>query len=802
MNTKYSFWQLLDEFEIEIPQMQRDYAQGRLDERTSQVRKNFLDTLYTAVDVTSKSIDLDFIYGSSHENPNGHGKTLHLLDGQQRITTLFLLHCYVARATGNLDKDVIQKLKQFSYATRISSRDFCSALVEEDFEIPVYKDAPGSSEEPIELDQFIQDQSWFSFNWKYDPTIKSMLVVLAEIHRKFFHKLREDFWSKLTDIKKRAITFQFLDIKEYGLTGELYIRMNARGRPLTDFENFKAWLQGYVGDRTKFFDLDGQEINWKAKFDKEWSDLFWRNRQKGDEIIDDDLLRFFTGMGLFRIAENQPLQESELEHWVSEFHNNRYIPKSIYEKTKCFDDESISTIFKVLDFFLQVPVEDNREFHEHIFKLASKPNPTYPERVEFYAAIVLIKNGATGVSNLRHHPWIRFTGNLVKNTSVGVSEFATAIQSLQDLAGKVFKNGEKGKLVYQELRQLSVDDIQFFSRFQRDEEIRKASLILDDHAWEEVIIELEEHKYFNGQIGFLLDFSETNGTQCIEKFKKYGAIASTLFSPDPNGFLDHDEFLLQRALLVKGDYLVRIGSVNYSFCEASDNTLQQREVNWRKVFRDPNQHLNKKGFLKELFDELLEVDNLEKGLRDIILHPPADIDEWRTLLISSPEFIRYCEQRQIQYYGYDWIYLLSGLRKSANWKELRTYYLYNTIFKEGSGISSSLPFRGCKYKTGSGWEYRPYAYLYGFEVTGVYYSLCIHFREGDNGRIEFYFRFVDTEEENVQIPSNLEHYLSEKCGFSWNEDKKLVKQAKSFESIEQELELVLKTLRVFPGIST
>ena len=58
----YSFWKLLNQKEIEIPIIQRDYAQGRIDEK--EIRSEFLDALCNAI-IKNKNINLDFIYGSS-----------------------------------------------------------------------------------------------------------------------------------------------------------------------------------------------------------------------------------------------------------------------------------------------------------------------------------------------------------------------------------------------------------------------------------------------------------------------------------------------------------------------------------------------------------------------------------------------------------------------------------------------------------------------------------------------------------------------------------------------------------------
>ena len=75
---------------IAIPIIQRDYAQGRIDGEVNRIRARFLDSLHQAI--ISDPITLDFVYGDI--NSNG---VMTPLDGQQRLTALFLLHWYAAK---------------------------------------------------------------------------------------------------------------------------------------------------------------------------------------------------------------------------------------------------------------------------------------------------------------------------------------------------------------------------------------------------------------------------------------------------------------------------------------------------------------------------------------------------------------------------------------------------------------------------------------------------------------------------------------------------------------------------------
>ena len=103
---------------IVIPLIQRDYAQGRIDKDINRVRSRFLQALYRAV--TGEPITLDFVYGDIDEEG-----TMTPLDGQQRLTTLFLLHWYAAKKE-KISDDKYAFLSRFSYETRYSARYFCA----------------------------------------------------------------------------------------------------------------------------------------------------------------------------------------------------------------------------------------------------------------------------------------------------------------------------------------------------------------------------------------------------------------------------------------------------------------------------------------------------------------------------------------------------------------------------------------------------------------------------------------------------------------------------------------------------
>jgi hypothetical protein len=278
------FWEFLQNHKIEIPIIQRDYAQGRIGKE--KLREKFLTDLKNALDGkfanNEKVLKLDFVYGSVE---NG---CLNPLDGQQRLTTLWLLHWYIAFKAGKLSENK-DTFKKFSYETRTSSREFCKKL--SDFEL--------TSEKPITVQ--IQNKTWFLSVWKQDPTIQAMLNMLGGTPIKDNEKneildgIEEVFvdcdfstyisyWKKLT-YTECPIIFYYLDLEGLALSDDLYIKMNARGKPLTSFENFKADLVGHI-EENKW--NNGKELidTVAHKLDTDWTNLFWKNRSEEHKIDD------------------------------------------------------------------------------------------------------------------------------------------------------------------------------------------------------------------------------------------------------------------------------------------------------------------------------------------------------------------------------------------------------------------------------------------------------------------------------------------------------------------------------------
>ena len=277
-----SFWKVLSDEKIQIPLSQRDYAQGRADKEA--LRTKFVTRLLDALRrPETESVKLDFVFGVK----DGF-LAFQPLDGQQRLTTLWLLHWYVAQRAG-VAMDVRKVLSRFSYETRDSSTSFCQAL------------ALSDGWNGVHVEHFIKSQRWYFDRYELDPSVRGFVRTLVTIEQSVSND--EDFvllWSRLTAAAGCPIQFFVRDDMPANVADDLYIKMNSRGKGLTEFENFKADLMGtelpgFAQDR--LFTMEEA-----ALVDNAWTDLFWAHQEDGE--IDDIYFQFFKRYLLaWRIAE-------------------------------------------------------------------------------------------------------------------------------------------------------------------------------------------------------------------------------------------------------------------------------------------------------------------------------------------------------------------------------------------------------------------------------------------------------------------------------------------------------------------
>ena len=292
MSSKHTLMSLCQEYDkIEIPIIQRDYAQGR--KKEGKVRGRFVEFLIQAF-VTQTPVELDFVYGNVRKED---GKSAFIpVDGQQRLTTLWLLHWFLAVKEGRLG-EIVSWMQKFSYETRPSSHSFCERLLSESF----------PSEELKDIKEYIINQKWFDNEWLNDGTVSGMLQMLHDFGQQ---EVLLNGTATLNALTGGLLSFYLVPLELFGLSDELYIRMNARGKVLTDFENFKSEFYKILKDYPHL-----EEV--KNKMETNWVENLWPYKKKGTYVIDQcfmNYLKFLTRCLYFKQAK--PRAESYADDFL------------------------------------------------------------------------------------------------------------------------------------------------------------------------------------------------------------------------------------------------------------------------------------------------------------------------------------------------------------------------------------------------------------------------------------------------------------------------------------------------------
>jgi len=724
----YTFWELLNLYRVEIPIIQRDYAQGRNNGKTKVLRKTFVKELKTSLE-EGNAMHLNFVYGKLNgianeikqkanksalldmveairmysinlelnidvictENnlqvKNGVSlKTISFvpLDGQQRLTTLFLLHWYILTRIINTEgkKQLTEdkkRLNNFSYLIRPSSKNFCEAFVNENLSLT--KDTYRISEE-------IKDAIWFHLHWKKDPTVTGMLNMLDEIHNQF--REVEDlgaYWSALTE--NRKVNFDFLNLDDYNLTDNLYVKMNARGLTLTPFENFKSWLIEYVEDKEDDFKIDVK--NWKRNFDKDWADLFWDNKDDGNYLIDEEYMRFIRNMAqIFYVRDNEikdlktatnPEEKAKRENVIllattkykeGEFKDEYiYIPNDLLIELNIFSDRNLNEMFEIMSLLAKPSncriynskalKEINLTSEKSFFKAFITGQMSYSDKAMFYAlaSFLIINKDFTESSEDKLISWMRIMRNLILNSTIDDrANFSRAIKGIDLLA-------EKCNEIIDHVAGYSSDNFYGFSEYQSKEEIEKAKVIKSDFEFEKLFLKYENHKLFRGSISFVLKTSkEETG---IKMLNDYLPVIYELFKDDGSNY----EYLLIRAILTNCSINEDVKFLN--------NANSWREILKKEVIQD--------GLIKtiELIDHLPDIDATKKHVENILITLTSTYEDksilWRYYLIknsvllnTNASYSKYIKKSDDNFYLFN--------NENANWNNNDNQFLLSNLRNE------------------------------------------------------------------------------------------------------------------------
>ena len=491
---EYTFSKLLEQYDkILVPMIQRDYAQGRTDKKASDVRNNLLNDIFSG-----NEVHFDLVFGSKEERIID-GKEMNCfipVDGQQRLTTLFLLYLYGQKAGKTNTK---LDLSKFSYDTRRAASDFCKSITSEEWDVPNDKN----------VSDVIKDSSWFMNYWEKDPTVGGMLNMLDAIHG----KCKEiTVYPNLDNV-----TFFLFDLESNGLNENLYLKMNSRGKPLTAFENLKAKIEKVLPDNIEVEEKcfpksdtaskENFKERWKYFMDRDWTEAFWNSEtpEKYDESITKFIVRFLSGYWTAYGEDKEKNTADELKSFNSNENYNDFVPFEPIKAVLELDDA-----FPSLAYALTIVPQITPYWSNDTIKVSDKSEYKFLAVIFTYVLFDGDKDA------------MRFSWNMAENYIAGYETFITYCKQVKEIREKI--NFGINKAFYKTL----LDNKFPNPSGQLKEEIAKSKQILSENgglrkytgsckkedgsmyqAWEEIIIDAEKYAFFKGAIRFL--FCDADG---------------------------------------------------------------------------------------------------------------------------------------------------------------------------------------------------------------------------------------------------------------------------------------------------
>lgn len=533
-NKPISLAQLLKETKVVVPNIQRGYAQGRPNK--SYVRTGILGSFKEALDREDDiPLVLDFVYGSRID------KHFEPLDGQQRLTTLWLLHWYLAFTTSQNEKDTCF-LNKFCYQTRNTSSEFCSNLCcmrsGKDF-IDLNKSSDKN------LADYIKDQVWYKAEYDTDPTIIGMLNTLGGNGKNHNDNICDIFGIEESDLKTywnrlvcdNRICFYKQELTDNGLelTDDLYIKMNARGKQLTPFENFKADLLGLKDDAGKKL-LTEEDA---SKLDNDWLDMFWDANPDSKSNNTNTLTRsqrtdraYFKFINMYLLnklmadsTSNSDVLNSPLFKALYNDNGDSYSSISIYEDVLKKHWTKLRNFFDNYKLFLETPAGKKISFKapENYNSQNASFTFTYAEnedeegkknlrrRIMAYGVCRYFEkqqdySNESWENNLKD--WMHFLWNIVDCQALAKDTQATMINVIR----KLKEYGENSLNIvgylsdeYDKTKNTTENEEELTAHQQFKEEQFKAYLAkTNQKMYHEMFIDAESLPYTRGSIGFLL----------------------------------------------------------------------------------------------------------------------------------------------------------------------------------------------------------------------------------------------------------------------------------------------------------
>lgn len=700
----YSFKRILEEYLIYVPSFQRNYIQGS--DEFKDKRDRLLDDIFESLK-SRKVIDLGFVYGRSEESYKG--RLFYPYDGQQRLTTLYFLYLMLYfRNIRNGEKESIKGLKgKLSYQTRQSTDRFINSFIDwicdsMEYEYDSFWNPNNKSS------AFIKIQDWFfDYDWEYDVSIKNILSLIDTLKIRILKLEKEIAINEIINLiddkeDDNPFKFIFIHIDDFIQNDELYIKINARGKALSHFENLKSDINNFWRNE-----------DYKSKLDGAWTEYVWKESSKDsdsgtiEERFDSNFYNSFKNIFYLNYLSNieKPLNPAFINEIKNEWDN-------VFNKGKINKDWENKASCDVISYFFDAVSHPNYLFEKQAdgySNLLFKENPGYVECLKIYVYYYLIsniyksRNCVTDLEIVLFDEIITLFKRLIDNQDKYLDSIDSLIKAI--ISSKyLIDNSIKWNGILNFLQSNEVDISKLLlglRKEQVEEEILKARLIYKDKRF----IDLFEKGYNKlrnkGQLGFIFYLITNNNklrdirTEDIsyESFEKtLNQIISIQsftgdFISDKGVIFNLNYELLLRAILAK--------TKDHFFWEKSNNLMSFPLLN---DDRDMSLHtflncyssnnLKEAQYKLNLLDGLREVlnlfdpnkDNIEEVLKGIIEdYKKTGSEAWYKFFVIYDGVFEQCRNGNIYFYSDKYVLLLDKKFRSGQWYEYYTFALKKAL---------------------------------------------------------------------------------------------------------------------------
>lgn len=490
-NETYSLRKLSNIF---IPDFQRAYAQGRNTPQSREIIENFITDVRNALLCSASPLSLDFIYGRKN---NGFFEPY---DGQQRLTTLFLVHLYILRKTDcALNKNQAWKGFKLSYRTSIEAGRFVEAISDNNNQI-FFKQNDTWKLCHLESQLYVDSQML------EDDTVKNMLRTLSVIDEKLGDIKAEEAVKALDNI-----TFSLYENLPDDNPEVFYLKTNTRGLPLTPFENFRSKYESYLKGNNK--DTASLSVT-RDRMNKYFN---WFDSPKDRKLPDEKLMNLFVSY-FSSLYSLYGLQEDDSERSME------FVPFQYFATV--FENQTVETVMMPLLNLLDFLTEDE----ERINKLTNEEgNHWYSSKIreaimnsnnENSAYLLLVTFffktfNKTSFDGEKYRAYIRVVTNLINNdVTIGRNRSLYLNIRNSDLS-------EHELLKILSTHKIKNEDSKVAKTI--EEEIKKLELIQADSAWRSLIEDAESTAFADGFISYLFDDNDNKELFDfrLKKFSEY-----------------------------------------------------------------------------------------------------------------------------------------------------------------------------------------------------------------------------------------------------------------------------------------